>query len=148
MGSDGRMNPRAAAREAREEHEREMRYHKAILECLNDYYRFSRYNLKWDYGDIDAISEAIRNIFREKVKADQHRRKREKYETRRNGVLRVRSWPVGCYLRKRWYKDFDGTDPFKPPEKNKCLSLGGGKLSLAAGGAKPKPIPRKERYRY
>jgi hypothetical protein len=148
MGRDGRTNPRAAAREAREEHERVMLYHKAILNCLNDYYPPNIYNLDWVYDDINAISKAIGNIYQEKVKADQHRRKKERYETRRNGVLRVRSWPVGCYLRKRWYKDFDGTDPFKPPNKNKHLSLGGGKLSLGGGGGKPKPMPRKQRYRY
>lgn len=144
MGRDGRTNPRAAAREAREEHEKEMRFSSDLLKLLNDFYGYG-YLVRWEQDDIRSVRGAIDSIHQEKIKQDRIRREKETYEKRRNGVLRVRSWPVRCYLRERWYKDLDGTDPFESglSGKKKSLSLSAYKLMLGS-----RTVPKRERYRY
>jgi len=141
MGRDGRTNPRAASRELRREFEKQTAFKNDLLKILNQFYGYG-YMVKWEIQDMQGVCEAIDKIHKAKIEADAEQREQEKYERRRNGILRVRSWPVRCFLRTRWYKDLDGTDPFEPKAK-KELSLGGGYLRLGGG-----ITPKRKRYKY
>lgn len=140
MGSDGKTNPRAAAREAREHTRQEFRLEGELFDAIDRYIEHIN-----PIRDIVIFSTILPRLEKDWYSRRQHRKRQaelEKYNKRRDGIMRLRGQPIGSPARQRWYKTGDGR-----PEGNgyhKTLSLGSAPLRLGAG---PAPITRK-RFSY